>query len=302
MIIRVGLPVLSARDLFSSAPRPQARSSLSLAHSENLISRADRRDNRDAKRRVLQRRRQFHQSRRFRDATLDYPGPGSPAALPLVNSTDFGISPGFPTQAAMDAAYPIGSYVFNFSGGSMGPASETVSYTVDASTADVPQLAAASFNALLGLSTSLSSLTLNFNSFTPSSNALEAFTFFTIFGSSQTCGFLDPSATVARSTRGRSRPERLTTGSSISAIKSTTSWAAWTCIPISTSGPTEPSPRRRSPRHRRGRWRFSASRGWASSPDAACGRARSPEAGPNKNEKAGGRLRAVFFFYIVLTC
>jgi hypothetical protein len=131
----------------------------------------------------------------FAAATLTYPGPGSPAGLPLVDPTDFGISPGFPTQAAMDAAYLFGSYVFNFSGGSMGPASETVSYTVDAYTADVPQLAAASFNALLGLSTSLSSLTLNFNSFTPSSNALEAFTFFTIFGSSQTCGFLDPSAT-----------------------------------------------------------------------------------------------------------
>ena len=56
----------------------------------------------------------------FAAATLTYPGPGSPAGLPLVDPTDFGISPGFPTQAAMDAAYPFGSYVFNFSGGSMG--------------------------------------------------------------------------------------------------------------------------------------------------------------------------------------
>jgi hypothetical protein len=131
----------------------------------------------------------------FGAATLSYPGPGSPENLPLTSPTNFGIGPGFPTQAAMDAAYPFGTYSFSFTGGTMGPASESVNYTADAYTADVPKLEAASFNALLGLSTSLSSLTLNFNAFTPSPLATSAFTFFTIFGSSQNCGFLAPSAT-----------------------------------------------------------------------------------------------------------
>jgi hypothetical protein len=70
-----------------------------------------------------------------------------------------------------------------------------VNYSQDAYTSGIPQLTAASFNALLGLNTGLSSLTLNFNAFTPNALATSAFTFFTIFGSSQGCGFLSPSST-----------------------------------------------------------------------------------------------------------
>jgi hypothetical protein len=112
----------------------------------------------------------------------------------LTSPTEFGIGPSFPTQAAMDAHYPFGSYTFTVSG-ALPTATVTVDYTADAYTADIPQLTATSFNALLGLSTHLSSLTLGFNSFTPSPLATSAFTFFTVFGSTQGCSFLSPSAT-----------------------------------------------------------------------------------------------------------
>ena len=131
----------------------------------------------------------------FDTAILTYPGAGSPATLPLTLPTTFSIGPSFPTQAAMDAAYPFGSYTFTVSG-ALPTAVVTVDYTADAYTADIPQLTATSFNALLGLNTHLSSLTLNFNSFAPSPLATAAFTYFTIFGPTiPGCFGLSPSAT-----------------------------------------------------------------------------------------------------------
>ena len=132
----------------------------------------------------------------YASATLLYPGPLSPQNLPPISPTGFGIGPSFPTQAAMDLAYPFGTYAIFLAAGSQ-PATviNLPNYVADAFTSDVPQLTAASFNALQGLSTAPSSLTLNFNSFTPSSLTTIAFTFFSIFGSNQGCGFLSPSAT-----------------------------------------------------------------------------------------------------------
>jgi hypothetical protein len=136
----------------------------------------------------------FDSPGQFDTAILTYPGAGSPAGLPLVSPTEFLIGPSFPTQAAMDAAYPFGSYTFTVSG-ALPTAIVTVGYTADAYTTDIPQLTATSFNALAGLSTNLSSLTLGFNAFTPSPLATAAFTYFTIFGTSQGCSGLSPSAT-----------------------------------------------------------------------------------------------------------
>jgi hypothetical protein len=133
----------------------------------------------------------------FDTASVTYPGPGSPLSLPITSPTAFGYgSPLFPTQSAMDTAFPFGSYVITVSN-SAPPASDssTIDYTTDAYTSDVPQLTAASFNALNGLSTALTSLTVNFNAFTPSTGATFGNTYFTIFGSSQFCGGLSPSAT-----------------------------------------------------------------------------------------------------------
>jgi hypothetical protein len=130
----------------------------------------------------------------YSSASLSVNG-GAPQDLPLTTPTNFGIGPSFPDQAAMDAAYPFGMYVIALTAGTQPATSETLTYTADAYTSDTPQLAAASFNALEGLSTALSSLTLNFNSFTPSDLTTAPFTFFSIGSSSQGCGFLSPSAT-----------------------------------------------------------------------------------------------------------
>lgn len=128
----------------------------------------------------------------FTSVSVSYPGPGSPASLPLENPTEFGIGPSFATQAAMDAAYPFGTYTFT-----TGPTVETASlnYTLDAYTTDIPALDAATFAALQGMDPSLP-FTFNFNSFTPNPNASTSATFFSIFGS--TFGnSLSPSTTSA---------------------------------------------------------------------------------------------------------
>jgi hypothetical protein len=130
----------------------------------------------------------------YSSASLTVNG-GTPQDLPLSSPTGFGIGPSFPDQASMDAAYPFGTYVIALTAGTQPAISETLNYTADAYTSDTPQLDAASFNALQGLSTGLTSLTLNFNSFTPSDLTTTPFTFFSIGNSSQGCGFLSPSAT-----------------------------------------------------------------------------------------------------------
>ncbi len=131
----------------------------------------------------------------FDSASLTYPGAGSPQNLPFTSPTQFGIGVGFATQAAMDAAYPFGTYsitVLNTSTSASQTA--TLSYTADAYTADVPALSAASFNLLQGLPRGPDPVPLTFNTFTPSPLATSAFTFFTIFGTSDGCSFLSPSA------------------------------------------------------------------------------------------------------------
>lgn len=129
----------------------------------------------------------------FAAATLTVNG-GAPTSLPL-SGTQFSISPSFPTQAAMDLAYPFGTYAISLSGGTDGPASVTLNYSADGYTADIPALTLASYDALQGLSTSSSALTLDFNSFTPNALATSAFTFLTIFNSNQSCDFLAPTST-----------------------------------------------------------------------------------------------------------
>ncbi len=87
----------------------------------------------------------------YSSASLTVNG-GTPQDLPLTNPTEFGIGPSFPDQAAMDAAYPFGTYVIALTAGAQPAISETLNYTADAYTSDTPQLDAASFNALQGLS------------------------------------------------------------------------------------------------------------------------------------------------------
>ena len=68
---------------------------------------------------------QFSPAGEYDQASVSYPGPGSPESLPLTSPTTFGNGPSFPTQAAMDAAYPFGAYTFNVSSTSFGSSPST---------------------------------------------------------------------------------------------------------------------------------------------------------------------------------
>jgi hypothetical protein len=119
----------------------------------------------------------------YTSVVVTYPGPGSPLSLPLENPLQFGVGPGFATQAAMDAAFPFGAYSFAASGGTSTPETDSINYTVDAYTADIPALDAATFTALQGMNAA-QPFTFHFNSFTPNPNADTGTTFLTVFGSS----------------------------------------------------------------------------------------------------------------------
>jgi hypothetical protein len=141
----------------------------------------------------------------FTSVSVSYPGPASPDSLTLESSTKFGEGPGFPNQAAMDAAYPMGTYLFTATGGTVGFEQASLDYTVDAFTSDIPALTTASFNALQGMNPNLP-FTFDFNSFTPNSNASFGTTYLSVFGSSfSTSG--PPTTTSATMAAGTLLPD-----------------------------------------------------------------------------------------------
>jgi hypothetical protein len=121
----------------------------------------------------------------FNQANVAYPGPASPQNLTLSNPTVFLFqTPFLPSQSAIDAAYPFGTYTYTaINTGTSNTQSTSITYTTDAYTANIPALTAGTFNALQGMNAG-SSFTLNFNSFTPNPSASVGETFLTIFGSS----------------------------------------------------------------------------------------------------------------------
>jgi hypothetical protein len=88
-------------------------------------------------------------------------GSGSPQTLSYVPADvawEFGDSNA--TFSDLQTAYPTGGYVFDLTGGTMGPATFSFNYDGDAYT-NTPQLAAASFSALQGLNAAVP-ITLDF--------------------------------------------------------------------------------------------------------------------------------------------
>ena len=111
--------------------------------------------------------------------TLTYPGPGSPAPLALVSPTLLSFtSPAFPTQAALDAAFPLGTYTLTTSGGSM-PQTVSLSYTQNAYPQSIPALTGPTFLGLQGLDPS-PPFTVAFTPFVTGPVANESFVFFSI--------------------------------------------------------------------------------------------------------------------------
>jgi PEP-CTERM motif len=106
----------------------------------------------------------------FAGGTLSYGGPGSPQNLSYIPADvawEFGDSNG--TFSNLQTADPTGGYVFDLTGGTMGPAFFSFNYDGDGY-ANTPQLAAASFSALQDLNAA-APITLDFNPMDVSPNA-----------------------------------------------------------------------------------------------------------------------------------
>jgi hypothetical protein len=143
-------------------------------------------------------------SNAYTSANLVYPGPGSPQTLPIVptDSTVYHFqTTGFATKAAMDAAFPVGTYTYNGINGG-GTDSTDLAYSADHYATSLPYLTGTDFSSLLGMNTA-QAFTFHFSPFTGSVEALpnsSAFIFFTIFDLTKginvfDAGFLPTTAT-----------------------------------------------------------------------------------------------------------
>jgi hypothetical protein len=112
--------------------------------------------------------------------TLTYPGPGSPQPIPPFFSTFYYLPQSFATQAALDAAYPAGTYTVtatNVNDGST--ATKSVTFSRDYYPNAVPQLTSNTYQSLQGLNAGQDNV-LSFNTFTPDPLAAHGYTLLTI--------------------------------------------------------------------------------------------------------------------------
>jgi hypothetical protein len=135
----------------------------------------------------------------FDAVSVSYPGPASPTSLTAFSPSFWGYGPSFATQADMNAAVPIGDYVYTATN-SITSDSETATldYTGDAFASAIPALTPSTWSALNGLDPS-TALTVGFDTFTPGAGTTpgNGFVFFTISdtaGTVFTDGFADPSS------------------------------------------------------------------------------------------------------------
>jgi hypothetical protein len=127
--------------------------------------------------------------------------PGTDVALTSINSTFFQYTQGgFPNQAAMDAAFPMGTYTFSATPtGGGGPDVATLDYRADDYAQSTPFLAGTSYSALQNYNPS-TTLHLQFSPDNAGSTASNSFIFFSIYDAGTgnivfTQGFLPPSTT-----------------------------------------------------------------------------------------------------------
>jgi len=144
----------------------------------------------------------------FSGVTVTYPGVGSPATLVQISPTTFLYQNGFfPTQAALDAAFPMGTYTYNTTGGTVGAASTSINYNADHYPTAQPFLTGTDYSALQGMDAG-NAFTFHFSPFASDPSVSEQFEFLTIFDSVlgtvvYDAGFLPgstPGATVGANT------------------------------------------------------------------------------------------------------
>jgi hypothetical protein len=110
---------------------------------------------------------------------MTYPGPGSPQALTQQSPTRFNFQTGaFANQAAMDAAYPKGTYSFTATGATTDTTS--FQYSADDYPGAQPFLTGTSYSDLQGMNAS-QAITLGFSPFVAGSTANQSTIFLTIF-------------------------------------------------------------------------------------------------------------------------
>ncbi len=138
----------------------------------------------------------------FATGTVTGPGPQTPVALILNpgNPTDLRYQTGFfPDQAAMDTAFPTGTYVFHGLGGTQGPLDATLHYTGNVYPASQPFLTGFDFMNLQGVNAS-NPISLHFSSYSFQSAASVQLQFLTIYDNTLSAfvynaGFLPQTAT-----------------------------------------------------------------------------------------------------------
>lgn len=138
----------------------------------------------------------------FTTGTVTGPGPQTPVTLTPTpgNPSDLRYQTGFfANQAAMDTAFPIGTYTFHGIGGTQGPLDATLHYTGDVYPGAQPFLTGSDFSNLQGVNSS-NAISLHFSSFAFNAAALQQFQFLTIFDNTSNSfvygvGFLPQTAT-----------------------------------------------------------------------------------------------------------
>jgi PEP-CTERM motif len=112
----------------------------------------------------------------YASVSLIYPGPGSPANLPQISPTDYGMQTGFLSKAALDADFPMGVYTFKSNTG------DTTGYDYEADdyAQSNPFLTGTDYSDLQGMNAT-QGFTFHFSPFVTGNMAASSFIFFTVF-------------------------------------------------------------------------------------------------------------------------
>ncbi len=113
----------------------------------------------------------------YTSVTMSYPGPGSPVALSPTSPTNFHYqTPSFASQAAMDAAFPFGTYAFLTNNGDTA----SYAYSADDYALSRPYLTGTDYSNLQGMNPG-NAFTFDLSPYDTGSTATFSFIFLTIY-------------------------------------------------------------------------------------------------------------------------
>lgn len=113
----------------------------------------------------------------YTTVNMTYPGPGSPVGLSATSPTNFHFqTPGLANQAAMDAAFPFGTYTFTTNNGDTA----SYAYSADDYARSRPYLTGTDFSSLQGMNPG-NAFTFDLSPYVTGPTANFSFIFLTIF-------------------------------------------------------------------------------------------------------------------------